>query len=82
MISSSVLKFNNMTPIPYTQMDLQCRTLSSSVRSADQQECPSRIKRTDLPLWMRKMGGKRSQTTLVFNKRGDSLSLFHSGTDL
>lgn len=64
-------------------MNLHHRTLSSSERSADQQECPSRI-RTALLLWVRKMGGNHSQTTLVFNRRGDfrldSLSRFHLNT--
>lgn len=65
-------------------MSLRHRTLNSSARSADQQECPSRIRRTVLLLWVRKMGGNHSQTTLVFNRRGDfrldSLSRFHLNT--
>lgn len=65
-------------------MSLRHRTLNGSARSADQQECPSRIRRTALLLWVRKMGGNHSQTTLVFNRRGDfrldSLSRFHLNT--
>lgn len=65
-------------------MNLRHRPLSSSERSADQQECPSRIRRTALLLWVRRMGGNHSQTTLVFNRCGDfrldSLSRFHLNT--
>lgn len=65
-------------------MKLHQRALSSSERSANQQECPSSIRRTAFPPWVRKMGGNHSQTTLVFNRRGDfrldSLSRFHLNT--
>lgn len=81
IISSIVLEFMNVTPILTHKWSDEPATLSSSESAADQQECPSRIKRTDPLLWMRKMGGTHSQTTLVFNKRGDvrldSLSRFH-----
>lgn len=85
-VNSEVLSvtFKHLYPHTNGPVKLPHWTLSSSKRSADQQECPSRIRRTALLLWVRKMGGNHSQTTLVFIRRGDirldSLSRFHLNT--